>query len=111
MEAKLEQEIKNYLHSAVQSGKAETSGLVMEILRKLDNGIEVSVKRHVNGNIAVIKKSLDDYIESDNKWKAKYEPYIESLANLSASAKLLIWIAGGITTISAAIIAIKSLLK
>jgi hypothetical protein len=111
MNKKLEQEIKDYIHLAVQSGKAENSGLVSEILRQMDRHIEVSVKKHINGTITSIQTQLEDYIESDNNWKKQYEPYIEGLANVSSGGKIIVAICLGISAITGTLIAIKAFFK
>jgi len=53
-------EIKEFITQAVQAGKSETSGLVSHILERMDHGIEIAVKRHVNGNIHDVKLQLHE---------------------------------------------------
>ncbi len=53
------EEAENLLLRAIQSGKKETSDLVSDIIRRMDNAIEVAVKKHVNGNIRDIKFQLE----------------------------------------------------
>ncbi len=55
-----EEKIKDYIIQAIQVGKSETSGIVGHILDKMDEAIESSVKRHVNGNIRDVKLQLQN---------------------------------------------------
>lgn len=111
MEQSTKDEFKDFLNTARQSGKAESSALVNEIFKRIDENIEASVKKHVNGKISEIKDKLDDYVKSDLKWKAEYEPYIKGLANVSSAAKIFIWVCSGITALSTAIVAISYMIR
>lgn len=96
--------------NAIQSGKSETSGLVGDIMKRLDTAIEVSVKRHVNGNIIGIKQQLEDYIKDDMVWKSEQEPYLKGLANLVGGGKILGTIGAGVVALSGAWLVIKSII-
>jgi len=92
---------------AVQSGKQETSGLVDTIMHKMEKGIEESINRNVNGKIKRLDEKIDAYIISDNEWKDRYSPYLEGLANITGSGKIILWMAIFASTVIGAIKLIK----
>lgn len=104
-----DQKMKEYLFQAVQSGKSETSGLVALILHKMEEHIENSVNRNVNGKIIGLVQKVDDYIKTDNEWKEEYQPYIKGLANVSGGVKIMVWCAVGISAVIGAIMGIRKL--
>lgn len=55
------------------------------------------------------RKLLTDYIVRDEEWKTENEPYLKGLANLTGGAKIVVWVAIAIGSISGAWLAIKSL--
>lgn len=91
-------EIKEYLELARQSGKKETSDLVDMIMKKLENKIEESITKNVNGKITAIDKKIDAYIISDDEWKKKYSPYLEGLENITSGGKIILTIAVSLAT-------------
>lgn len=109
MDKELEKKIKEYVDRAVIVGRSSTSDLADMLLNKMDKHIQLSVKKHVNGDITLIKHQLEEYVESDNKWKRKYEPYLEGLANISGSAKIVVWLAISLSSIAGAWLAIKNI--
>lgn len=74
---------------AVQSGKKETSDLVDMIMHKLENGIEESINRNVNGKIKVLTQRFDDYVISDNEWKDGVTPSIEIMKKIQGSSSVI----------------------
>lgn len=96
---------------AVQSGKKETSGLVAEIMHKMEQGIEASINKNVNGKIKRLDEKIDAYIISDDKWKQDVSPYIQGLVNVSGTGKILGKFAIWVTAIGGAILLIKEHIK
>ena len=96
---------------AVQSGKKETSGLVAEIMHKMEQGIELAINKNVNGKIKRLDEKIDAYIVQDNAWKAEFEPYMKGLANVTGGGKILVWVTGAIISIAGAILVIKEHFK
>lgn len=97
---------ENFIMKAIQSTKQENSGLVDEIMHKMEKGIEESINRNVNGKIRNLDGKIDEYIKSDIAWKERYSPYLEGLQSISISGKILLWMS---VFISAVIGAIKLL--
>src|SRR3990167_9701029 len=85
----LKEEMRDFLLQALQTGKAETSGLVQDIFRQMDQHIETSVKKHVNGNISDMKKQINDYIKSDDVWKVRAEPALKACENTTLVGNFL----------------------
>lgn len=73
--------------------------------------IHDSINTSVNGKINVLTQKFDDYIVADMKWKEEADPYIKGLANISGSAKIVVWLALGMSSIIGAWLAIKNILK
>ena len=96
---------------AVQSGKKETSGLVAEIMHKMEQGIELAINKNVNGKIKRLDEKIDAYIVQDNAWKAEFEPYMKGLANVTGGGKILVWVTGAVISIAGAILVIKEHFK
>lgn len=80
-------------------------------LKRLERAIAVAVKETVNGKIDALSKKVDDYIETDNAWKAAADPYIKGLANISGTAKLFVWVSLGVTAVLAAYLKIKDFIR
>lgn len=104
-----EQSLKEAVALGTQIAKENSSNLVSEILRKVDAGIEVAVKKHVNGHIRELDKKVTDYIVEDNKWKADAEKYrlehIEPVIRNSENTQITFntgkkWISNLATTIT-----------
>ena len=102
---------EEFLLKAVQSGKRETSGLVDEIMHKMEHGIEKAIDKNVNGKIKRLDEKIDNYILQDNAWKSEFEPYMKGVANLTGSGKILLWLSIAVTSIGGAVLLIKNLLK
>ena len=92
---------------AIQSTKQENSGLVDEIMHKMEKGIEESISRNVNGKIRNLDGKIDEYIKSDMEWKERYSPYLEGLQSISISGKILLWLAVFISSVVGAIKLLK----
>lgn len=100
----LKQIVKEYLDSARQSGKSETSGLVSVILKQIDGAIENSVKKHVNGKISDIQETLDNM----NK---KINPMFDIFASVNGFDKVAVWILKGLAMIGTAILSLYVLIE
>lgn len=99
------------IFKAVRSGKKETSGLVDEIMHKMENGIEAAINKNVNGKIKILDAKVDAYIISDNKWKDEYSPYLEGIANITGGGKILVWLAMAVSSIFGAYLLVKNYFK
>lgn len=82
-----------------------------EQIDELKEHVAETVKTVVNGKIDRLNLKLDNYIDSDMVWKEEYTPYIKGLANISGSAKIIVWIALGISACIGAFIGIKEFFK
>ena len=82
-----------------------------EQIEHLEKTIAESIEKNVNGKIKLIDQKLDAYILSDNAWKLDADPYIKGLANVSGTAKIVIWLAVAVSTIGGAIIMIKKIFQ
>lgn len=112
------QHFEDLLIKAIQAGKKETSGLVNEILQKLEPAVEKSIEKHVNGKIRevmtnqqILNTKVDNYIQSDNAWKEEADPYIKGLASVTIGGRIVLWIVGAIATLAGAILAVKKLFQ
>ncbi len=94
-----------------QSGKSETSGIVADIIRKMDNSIELSVRRHVNGNIIGLKTLIDNYIKEDEEWKKRAEPVIKMGENAQGTSKFVLYLSGLILAMGGAYLMVRNLIK
>src|SRR3990167_186672 len=111
MDEKNKNEIKDFIFQAIQAGKKESSGLVGDIMKKLDSAIEVSVKKHVNGNIEGIKIQLENYIKEDTDWKTRAEHVIQLGNDTRGASKAILWLTGIIIAVGGAILMVKQFLK
>lgn len=50
-----------------------------EFNKNVQDSIRVSIESTVNGKIRTLTQKVDDYIKTDNEWKAGVTPYIESM--------------------------------
>lgn len=89
-------ELRDFIELSRQSGKMETSGLVHEILKQMDQHIELSVKKHVNGNISNIKKQIDDLT-------VELQPVINIYTSVAGFDRVGIWILKFLAMVGAAI--------
>jgi hypothetical protein len=88
-----------------------------EQLIAIQKTIASSIETNVNGKIRVLteefrdhKSHVENYIENDEMWKAEAEPYIKGLSNISGGAKIIIWLAVGVSALIGAFLAIKNIL-
>lgn len=79
--------LEGLLVKAVQAGKQETSGLVGDILNRIEPSIEKSIEKHVNGKIRNLDSKLSEYIVSDNKWKDETKIDIKENTEYRLTAK------------------------
>ncbi len=70
-----------------------------------------TIEKVVNGKIDSLRIEFHDYRDEDKAWKKENEPYLRGLANLSGSAKIIVWVAIGVSSLIGAWIAIRSLIK
>lgn len=98
----IDQGIREALATGIQSGKQETSGLVAEIMHKIEKELDPAIKRHVNGQFNDVKHEFQDfkkefqaYAEQDEKdkqiilkWQTDYSPYLDTIATLTKSGKM-----------------------
>jgi len=101
------QEFKDFIFQAVQSGKQETSGLVDDIIHRVDNSIGVAVEKHVNGKIRNLTAIVSDHIEHDKEWKNKADEKLEVITNIKGFGKVTAYIMGVVLAIATAWTAIK----
>lgn len=87
---------------------AEQNAEQLEAIRAT---ISDSIDRSVNGKINKLTQKFDDYVVDDTLWKKEYEPYLKGLANLSISAKFLVFFSMGISAILGVVIAVKNLIR
>jgi len=78
-------------------------------LKQIELVVGKAIQQHVNGKIDKIDKKIDDYIKSDNEWKAEADPYLKGLANLTGGAKIIVWVAIGVSALIGAVLAIRKL--
>lgn len=107
----IQKAIKEAHISGIQSGKKETSGLVDDIIKRIEPAVEKSIDKYVNGRISVISQKLDDYIISDLKWKETADPVIEMGQNVSGFGKVSLYILGFLAAVAGAILAFTSIFK
>lgn len=124
MDEATKKEFKDYIFTAVQAGKLETSNLVDSILHKMEPAIEKGIEKYVNGHLREIKahlerqdgeiatqnNSLGKIQEEQTKVRANLEamqtatnPLIDSRRTVINVGRFVIWI-GAISGASAAII-------
>jgi len=82
MTEETKQYFEEIIFKAVQSGKQETSGLVNDVLRRMDPAIEKSIEKYVNGKINRLDQKITDYIENDDKWKEDHLKANEKLITI-----------------------------
>lgn len=111
LEDRIDIKMKEIHLMSLQSGKKETSGLVDEIMHKMEQGIELAINKNVNGKIKRLDEKLEAYIIQDNAWKSEFEPYIKGLANVTGGGKILVWFSGAVISIWGAILLIKEHFK
>lgn len=106
-----DEKIKDYLFQAVQSGKAENSGLVDEMFKRIDARIGEAVEKHVNGKIRGLTLKLDNYIASDDSWKEEVKPSIDVMKSIQVTTSVSIWVLKAIIVIGGAFGIIYSFFK
>lgn len=88
-----EKKIKEFIFQAVQSGKKETSNLVDDIFKRMDEHISKSMEVNFNGKIKEVVKKLDaqnivmdqhiksvgKHIEEDTEWKEDTKKWREGV--------------------------------
>lgn len=109
---------ENMIVKAVQSGKRETNGLVTEIMQKIDENLETSVEKLINGKLRKVLESqkgmsdkIDEYIKDDSARWNEYEPYIKGIADISGAGKIVVWLSIGLSAIIGAILTVRHLFK
>lgn len=73
----------------------------------LIKSIESAIEKKVNGKIDTIKRTLDNYIQSDMEWKKENEPALQNMKNLTGAGKVFLSIVLSLGAIASAWIAIK----
>lgn len=115
-----EEKIKEYIFQAVQAGKKETSGLVSDVLEKMESNIGKSIEKHINGQLRDIKKTLEvqnetlDEIKEEQirvkeevvKLKSDTDPIVDVKKSLTTMGKMILWLGG----IAAAILGVLKLI-
>lgn len=107
--------------------KTTVNGKIDKLTIKVDEALEVAkaaastayiasdgnrkMAKDTKDNIQILTETLDNYIKSDTDWKKQNEPYLKGLANLTGSAKIVVWLCVGLSSVAGAWVAIKSLLK
>jgi len=94
---------------------------VQKIAELLKPELQNVIEKTVNGKIENIRKILEtqntdfdgfkntveSHITKDNEWKEEFNPYIKGLTNMTGGAKIVVWLAVGIGSVIATIVAIK----
>ena len=114
-----EQELKQFITQAIkeahslglESGAKETSGLVHEVLHRIEPAVEKSIEKYVNGKIRSLDKKIDDYIISDLKWKEVITPQIQMVQNLQGFGKVSMYVIGFLSAILGLVLLIINLWK
>ena len=74
-----QQLIKETVAHAKNAWGNEDSKLAGYILSKIEPTIKESIDRNVNGKIIALSQRFDEYVKSDNEWKAQVTPQIEAV--------------------------------
>ena len=104
-------EFEGLIVKAIQAGKAETSGLIHEIIHRMEPTIENSIKIHVNGKIDRLHSKLDNYIADDTEWKKQAEPVIKMGESVQGFGKVSLYMLGFIASATGAIVTITKLIN
>ena len=92
--------LEGIIFKAVQSSKQETSGLVSEVIKKIEPAVEKSIEKYVNGKIRLLDQKVTTYIENDEKWKEEHlkaNGKLIDIVNLNTEYRLTT--AGGVATL------------
>lgn len=92
--------LEEIIFKAVQSGKQETSGLVTEVLKRIEPAVERSIEKCVNGKIRLLDQKVTTYIENDDKWKDEHLKANEKLIDVvNANTEFRLQTTGGLVLI------------
>lgn len=100
--------------------RTNVNGKVDKLTKEVTEALEIAkaaaeTSYHNSKQSVALHKELntkfDQYVKDDTEWKKDNEPYLKALANVTGAAKLLVWIAGGVGTISVAWLVFKEWLK
>lgn len=59
-----------------------------EQIEQIKITISQSIESNVNGKIRTLSSKIDDYIKSDNEWKTKVQPDINSITSMKTFGKV-----------------------
>lgn len=112
MDTQSREEIKDFMFQAIQATKQENSGLLGEIKRNVN-------LLQQNHNEIISRLQRQDLVLSTiqneqarvREELTKYKPYLEGLASISVSGKIVLWIAIFLSTLVGTFYTIKSFLK
>lgn len=82
-----------------------------EQLEQIKITIKESIDKTVNGKINALTLKVDNYIAKDDERWVRYEPYMEGVAHVTGGAKIIVWLALGVSAILGAILAVKQYFK
>lgn len=82
MEKEVVEHLEGLLFKAIQSGKQETSGLVDDVIKRIEPAVEKSIEKYVNGKIRLLDQKITTYIDNDEKWKDEHSKANEKLIGI-----------------------------
>lgn len=80
-------------------------------IEQIKKEIQSTIKVVVNGKIDKIDQKLEEYIKSDNEWKAAAQPVIDMGRNVQGFGRVSLYIVGFVAAVSGAILYILQLVK
>lgn len=105
---------EEFLLKAVQSGKAETSGLVDTIMHKVEKELEPVIDKLVNGKINKLlvmqegqNKILTEIQEQIKTIKTDTTPLIDDRKVITGLGRFVLWIGGIVITIAGVLKLVK----
>jgi hypothetical protein len=74
-----------------------------QLNKSIQNSIATSIESNVNGKIRKLDAKIDEYIKSDDQWKADVKPYIESMRQFNGFTTIGATILKGVLLIGGAV--------
>ncbi len=78
---------------------------------KMQQSIEATIERVVNGKINRLSDKVDQYIKEDNEWKLNVGPSIEVMKKMQGFATTGGWILKSVMMIGGAVSVVWALIK
>ena len=111
-------------HEAIEKARASQiedsvkRNLPDNFLQAIQDQIEYTIKKTVNGKIDKIDKKIDEHNFKHEADMQDLKPIIEAykyserrVADAKSSGRFIIWVAGGVTAVGGAVLVIKDLFK